>query len=61
MRVAEPELWTRSFDATPVEVAGQLFERLRVPSYVHGSTREIGIPQVPVKGILLDIPGPGAN
>jgi hypothetical protein len=50
------ELRTRGFDVSPVEAAGQSFERLRIPSYVHGYTREIGLPQVPVKGVLLDIP-----
>ena len=50
------ELLTRSFDTTPVQVGGQAFERLRVPGYVHGFTQEVGSPQVPLKGILLDIP-----
>ena len=35
---------------------GQAFERLRVPAYVHGFTLEPGLPQVPLKGILLEIP-----
>ena len=50
------ELLTKSFDVTPVVVGGQAFERLRVPGYVHGFTQEVGSPQVPLKGILLDIP-----
>ena len=50
------ELLTRSFDTTPVQVGGQAFERLRVPAYVHGFTQEIGSPQLPLKGILLDVP-----
>ena len=50
------ELLTRSFDTTPVQVGGQAFERLRVPAYVHGFTPEVGRPQLPVKGILLDVP-----
>ena len=50
------ELVTKSFDVTPVEAGGQAFERLRVPAYVHGYTLEPGLPQVPLKGILLDIP-----
>ena len=50
------ELVTKSFDVTPVTAGGQAFERLRVPSYVHGFTLEAGLPQMPLKGILLDIP-----
>jgi hypothetical protein len=50
------ELLTRSFDTTPVQVGGQAFERLRVPAYVHGFTQEIGNPQLPLKGILIDVP-----
>ena len=50
------ELLTKSFDVTPVAVGGQAFERLRVPAYVHGFTLEPGLPQVPLKGILLDVP-----
>ena len=50
------EVWTRGFDASPVAAGGLVFERLRVPGYVHGYTQEAGLPQVPVKGILLDIP-----
>ena len=50
------ELVTASFDVTPVAVGGQSFERLRVPGYVHGFTLEPGLPQVPLKGILLDVP-----
>ncbi len=50
------ELATKSFDVTPVEAGGEAFERLRVPAYVHGFTLEPGLPQVPLKGMLLDIP-----
>ena len=50
------ELLTPDFDATPVAVAGQEFERLRVPAYVHGSTAVEGAPQLPQKGLLLDVP-----
>ena len=31
-------------------------ERLRIVDYIHGHTREVGKPEVPLKGILLDIP-----
>jgi hypothetical protein len=50
------ELVTKSFDVTPVVVGGQAFERLRIPAYVHGYTLEAGLPQLPLKGILLDVP-----
>ncbi len=50
------ELVTKSFDVTPVVVGGQAFERLRIPAYVHGYTLEPGLPQLPLKGILLDVP-----
>ena len=50
------ELVTKSFDVTPVTAGGQAFERLRVPAYVHGFTLAAGLPQVPLKGILVDIP-----
>jgi hypothetical protein len=50
------ELLSPAFDATPVTVGGQAFERLRVPAYVHGLTLSAGRPQLPVKGLLLEIP-----
>ena len=50
------ELATKSFDVTPVEANGEAFERLRVPGYVHGFTLEPGLPQVPLKGMLIEIP-----
>ena len=50
------ELVTASFDVTPVAVEGQEFERLRVPSYVHGVTATAGSPQLPLKGVLIDLP-----
>jgi hypothetical protein len=50
------ELTTQGFDVTPVTAGGQAFERLRVPGYVHGYTQAAGLPQVPLKGVLLDVP-----
>ena len=50
------ELVTPGFDVTPVAVGGESFERLRIPAYVHGYTLEAGLPQLPLKGILLDVP-----
>ena len=44
------ELVTKQVDVTPVAVGAERFERLRVAEYVHGYTREQGLPQLPVKG-----------
>jgi hypothetical protein len=50
------ELRTDAFDFTIVEAEGQEYERLRIPEYIHGFTPEVGKPELPFKGILLDIP-----
>jgi hypothetical protein len=50
------ELHTDSFDTEVVTAGGEEFERLRIVDYIHGHTREVGKPEMPVKGILLDIP-----
>jgi hypothetical protein len=50
------ELRTDSFDFTIVEAEGQEYERLRIPDYIHGFTPEVGKPELPLKGILVDIP-----
>ncbi|MFO7709640.1 MAG: C25 family cysteine peptidase [Desulfobacterales bacterium] len=50
------ELASPLFDVSPVAVGGQAFERLRLPGTVHGYTLEAGRPQLPVKGMLLDVP-----
>jgi hypothetical protein len=50
------ELSTPAFDATVVTEAGQAFERLRVAAYVHGYAGAPGHPQLPVKGLLFDLP-----
>ncbi|MGD8686616.1 MAG: DUF2341 domain-containing protein, partial [Syntrophobacterales bacterium] len=50
------ELRTDSFDFTIVEAAGQEYERLKIPEYIHGFTPEVGKPELPLKGILVDIP-----
>jgi hypothetical protein len=50
------ELHTDTFDTEVVFAGGQEFERLRIADYIHGHTREVGRPEVPLKGILLDIP-----
>ena len=50
------ELSTESFDTEVVTAAGGEFERLRIADYIHGRTRDVGRPEVPVKGIFLDLP-----
>ena len=50
------ELRTDSFDYDIVQAEGQEFERLRIKDYIHGFTDEVGKPELPLKGILVDIP-----
>jgi hypothetical protein len=50
------ELKTDGFDTSSVYAGGQEFERLKIAEYVHGWSNDIGQPEVPVKGILVDIP-----
>ncbi len=50
------ELETPAFDTTVVDEGGEAFERLRVAAYVHGYAGEPGRPQLPVKGLLIDVP-----
>ncbi|MHC4074241.1 MAG: LamG-like jellyroll fold domain-containing protein, partial [Planctomycetota bacterium] len=50
------ELVTAGFEAEVVTVDGQEFEQLHVADYVHGYTDQIGAPQLPLKGILINIP-----
>ncbi|MBW2059142.1 MAG: DUF2341 domain-containing protein [Deltaproteobacteria bacterium] len=50
------ELLTEGFDAEAAEGGGELFSRLRIPGYIHGLTQEAGKPELPVKGVLLDLP-----
>ncbi|MBW2439463.1 MAG: hypothetical protein JRH12_03235, partial [Deltaproteobacteria bacterium] len=35
---------------------GTEFERLSIAEYIHGYTRQVGSPELPLKGILVDIP-----
>ena len=39
-----------------MQYGGETFERLRIPEYIHGFTQDVGKPELPVKGILLDLP-----
>ena len=50
------ELRTEGFEVQTVVAGGGEFERLRIGEYIHGFTHEIGRPQLPLKGILLDVP-----
>ncbi len=50
------ELRTSDFDAEIIQVDGQSYEKLRVPDYVHGYTTWVGYPQMPVKGVMVDLP-----
>jgi hypothetical protein len=50
------ELHTETFDTEVVIAGGQEFERLRIADYIHGHTQVVGKPEVPVKGIFLDLP-----
>jgi hypothetical protein len=50
------ELRTDTFDFDIVQAEGQEFERLRIKDYIHGFTDEVGKPELPIKGILRDIP-----
>ena len=50
------ELRTETFEAESVYVGAAEFERLRIKEYVHGYTTQVGKPQLPLKGMLVDIP-----
>jgi hypothetical protein len=50
------ELRTDGFEAQQVVVEKEEFERLSISEYIHGYTTETGKPQLPLKGILLDVP-----
>jgi hypothetical protein len=50
------ELVTPGFDSARVSGKGEEFERLSIPGYVHGYTRVTGYPELPVKGVLIEVP-----
>ncbi len=50
------ELRTDSFESVVQDVGGVSYRRLRVPEYLHGYTDVIGKPELPAKGILIDLP-----
>jgi CheY-like chemotaxis protein len=47
---------TSGFEAEVVTVGGAEYERLYIADYVHGYTRRVGAPQLPLKGLLIDVP-----
>ena len=50
------ELNTQGFDSRVVAADGREFERLSIAEYIHGYTPDVGQPELPLKGILVDIP-----
>jgi hypothetical protein len=50
------ELRTQAFDMATVEAGGVTYQRVRVLDYIHGFTSEVGKPELPVKGVILDVP-----
>ncbi len=50
------ELNTEAFDSRLVAADGSEFERLSISEYIHGYTQIVGQPELPLKGILVDIP-----
>jgi hypothetical protein len=53
------ELVTTGFEEESVEVGDRQYQRVSIPSYSHGYSSKPGFPQVPVKGMLLEIPPNG--
>ena len=50
------ELRTEFLDSRVVKAGGERFDRLQIGDYVHGYTETVGAPQMPLKGVLVDIP-----
>jgi hypothetical protein len=50
------ELLTSGFASEAEIVEGREYQRISIPSYPHGLSSEVGSPQVPVKGVLLEVP-----
>jgi hypothetical protein len=50
------ELVTSGFKTDSVEVKGQAYQRISIPSYSHGYTAMKGFPRLPIKGVLVEVP-----
>jgi len=50
------ELRTEAFEMEMIQVDDLVFQRLGIPEYIHGFTPEVGKPELPMKGVLLDVP-----
>ena len=50
------ELHTGAFDTELVYAGSDEYERLKIVEYVHGYSSQVGKPELPLKGILVDIP-----
>lgn len=50
------ELHTEEFERETLWADGEEFERLKISDYVHGTTRETGKSEMPLKGLLIDLP-----
>ncbi|MGD9057101.1 MAG: C25 family cysteine peptidase [Desulfobacterales bacterium] len=47
---------TSGFETEVITVGGQEFEKLFITDYVNGYTSQVGAPQMPLKGFLIDVP-----
>ena len=50
------ELITTAFNAEVVTAGSEEFEQLSIAEYVHGFTSELGTPQLPLRGMLINVP-----
>jgi hypothetical protein len=50
------ELVTSGIASETELVEGREYQRISIPGYPHGLSSEVGSPQVPVKGVLLEVP-----
>ncbi|MFV1950830.1 MAG: C25 family cysteine peptidase [Nitrospinota bacterium] len=50
------ELITNSFEIEEKVVNSVIYNAITIPDYNHGQTSEAGMPQLPVKGMLIDLP-----
>jgi len=50
------ELVTSGFSSETEVVDGVEYQRVSIPTYPHGFSSEAGLPRVPLKGILLEVP-----